>query len=174
VVRVVLTRGGRRLAVTETPPERGDAIRLATVTYAPSVILDGVKSISYAANMQATRIAHGRGAEEAVLIRPDGVVLEAPTSSIFWVSAEGTLRTPSLDCAILDSITRAPLVRELGVEEGQFRLVDLIQAREAFLASTTREVQAVAAIDGLAYEAPGPQTQAAQRVFAEILEGAFS
>ena len=52
------------------------------------MILNGVKSLSYAANMQATRLAKGRGADEAVLVRPDGTVLEPPTSAIFWVSAE--------------------------------------------------------------------------------------
>ncbi len=37
--------------------------------------------------MQATRIAKGGGADEALLVRPDGIVLEAPTSTIFWVTA---------------------------------------------------------------------------------------
>ena len=41
-----------------------------------------------------------------LLVRPDGIVLEAPTSTIFWVVAEGGLRTPALDVGILDSITR--------------------------------------------------------------------
>ena len=81
-------------------------------------------------------------------MRPDGIVLEAPTSTIFWVSPEGGLRTPSLDAGILESITRAQIVRSLHVEEGEFPAEDLLGAREAFLASTVREVQPVAAIDG--------------------------
>src|SRR5438046_2559213 len=43
VVRVVLTRGGRRLVMTEPVPPTGDTARLAFVTYSPSRILDGVK-----------------------------------------------------------------------------------------------------------------------------------
>ena len=35
-----------------------------------------------------------RGADEAVLVRPDGIVLEAPTSTVFWVTSDGALRTP--------------------------------------------------------------------------------
>ena len=98
--------------------------------------------------MQATRIAKSRGAEEAVLVRPDGVVLEAPTSTIFWVSPEGGLRTPSIGSGILESITRAKVARELHVEEGEYPFEDLHAAHEAFLASTVREVQPIAAIDG--------------------------
>src|SRR5215210_2454817 len=145
-LRIVLTRGGRRILLTEELPQKGASVRLASVTYSPSVILTGVKSLSYAANMQATRIAEARGADEAVLVRPDGVVLEAPTSAISWASPQGGLRTPSLSTGILESITRSRIVRSLHVEEGEFRLEDLNAAGEAFLASTTREIQPVAAI----------------------------
>lgn len=171
-LRIVITRGGRRLAFTEVLPPHGETVRLATVEYAPSIILTGVKSLSYAANMQATRIAQGRGADEAVLVRPDGVVLEAPTSTIFWVSADGALRTPSIASGILESITRARVARELHVEEGEWEIDDLRGAREAFLASTTREVQPVSSLDGHAFsEVPGPRTSEALDAFASVLAG---
>lgn len=168
-LRVVCTRGGRRIVVSEELPAHDETITLATVTYAPSVILTGVKSLSYGANMQATRLAQARGASEAVLVRPDGIVLEAPTSTIFWVSATGSLRTPALSTGILESITRSKLIAELHVEEGEFELDDLLGAHEAFLASTTREVQAVAAVDEVALAAPGERTRAAQSAFASRL-----
>jgi branched-chain amino acid aminotransferase len=170
-LRIVITRGGRRLLLCETLPEWDETIAVATVTYAPSVVLTGVKSISYAANMQATRIAVSRDAEEAILVRPDGVVLEAPTSSVFWVSAEGGLRTPALDTGILESITRDRLIRALHVEEGDWDISELRGAHEAFLASTTREVQAISSIDGRDLpEAPGPRTLEARDAFARVLE----
>ncbi|HSI79660.1 MAG TPA: aminotransferase class IV [Solirubrobacterales bacterium] len=167
-LRIVLTRAGRRLLLTEALPPRGATVRVASVTYSPSVILDGVKSISYAANMQATRIAARRGADEALLVRPDGIVLEAPTAAVFWVSAAGELRTPAIAAGILDSITRAQIVRELEVTEGEFALDDARSAREAFLASTTREIQPVAAIDGRELAAPGERTREAQRAFDRV------
>jgi branched-chain amino acid aminotransferase len=173
-LRIVLTRGGRRLLMTERLPEMADTIRLTTVTYSTTVILNGVKSLSYAANMQATRLAHARGGDEALLVRPDGIVLEAPTSTIFWVSESGSLRTPALELAVLDSITRRQLVRTLEVEEGSFDLDDLRSAREAFLASTTREVQAVGALDGEQLPAPGPVTEEARTAFAATLERALT
>lgn len=169
-LRLIVTRGGRRIAATEPVPDHAATVSLATVAYQPTVILDGVKSLSYGANMQATRIAKARGADEALLVRPDGTVLEPPTSSIFWVSPEGELRTPSLACGVLESITRDRLIRALHVEQGSFPLDDLRAAAEAFLASTTREIQAVAAIDGTALPAaPGPRTGEAQEAFAATL-----
>jgi branched-chain amino acid aminotransferase len=169
-LRIVLSRGGRRILLTESLPDRGAAVRLATVTYSPTVILTGVKSLSYAANMQATRIAQGSGADEALLVRPDGIVLEAPTSSIFWVSPEGGLRTPAISAGILESITRAQITKSLHVEEGEFGVDDLLATHEAFLASTVREVQPVSAIDGHQLEAPGVRTVEAQASFKLSLE----
>ncbi|HEX3324856.1 MAG TPA: aminotransferase class IV [Solirubrobacterales bacterium] len=169
-LRLIVTRGGRRLAMTEPVPAHAETVRLATVTYCPSVILNGVKSLSYAANMQSTRLAKAQGADEAVLVQPDGIVLEPPTSSIFWVSPQGALRTPALDNGVLESITRDRLVKALQVEEGAWPVADLRAAQEAFLASTTREIQAVAAIDGVDLpQAPGPRTREAQEAFAATL-----
>ena len=169
-LRLIVTRGGRRIAAVEPIPAHAETLALATVTYCPSVILNGVKSLSYAANMQATRLAKEQGADEAVLVRPDGTVLEPPTSAIFWVSPEGGLRTPALEVGVLESITRDRLVKALHVEEGAWPVADLHAAHEAFLASTTREIQAVASIDGRPLaEAPGPRTREAQEAFAATL-----
>ena len=169
-MRLIVTRGGRRIAATEPIPPHPETVRLQSVTYCPTVILNGVKSLSYAANMQATRIAKGQGADEAVLIRPDGTVLEPPTSSVFWVSPAGELRTPALADGVLESITRDRMIKALEVEEGSWPIDDLRGAQEAFLASTTREIQGVASVDGKTFSAsPGPRTQEAQAAFAETL-----
>jgi branched-chain amino acid aminotransferase len=174
-LRLIVTRGARRIAAIEPIPAHAETLALATVTYSPTVILNGVKSLSYAANMQATRLAKEQGADEAVLVLPDGTVLEPPTSAIFWVSPQGGLRTPALDVGVLESITRDRLVKALDVEEGAWPVADLRSAGEAFLASTTREIQAVSAIDGepLA-EAPGPRTREAQEAFAATLRDELS
>jgi branched-chain amino acid aminotransferase len=169
-LRLIVTRGGRRIAATEPIPSHAETLSLATVTYNPTLILNGVKSLSYAANMQASRLAKGRGADEAVLVRPDGTVLEPPTSAIFWVSPAGELRTPALEDGVLESITRDRLIKALDVAEGSWQIDDLRGSSEAFLASTTREIQAVAAIDGADLPtAPGPRTRQAQQAFAETL-----
>ena len=170
-LRLLLTRGGHRIALIEPAADFGEQVRLATVTYQPTVILTGVKSLSYAANMQATRLAQARGADEALLVRPDGIVLEPPTSTIFWASGD-TLSTPSLDSGILDSITRRVLIAGLDVVEAELSIDELLAADEAFLASTNREVQPVVAVDDVTFE-PGEQTAAAKQVFAAALERAL-
>jgi branched-chain amino acid aminotransferase len=169
-MRLIVTRGGHRITATEPIPDHPETLSLAPVTSSPTVILNGVKSLSYAANMQATRIAKGQGADEAVLIRPEGTVLEPPTSAIFWVSAGGQLRTPALDDGVLESITRDRMIKALEVEEGTWHVDDLRGAQEAFLASTTREIQAVSSVDDSTFSAaPGPRTRQAQEAFAETL-----
>jgi branched-chain amino acid aminotransferase len=172
-LRLVITRGGRRIAVTEPLPDKGETVRLASVAYSPTIILTGVKSLSYGANMQATRIAQARGADEALLVRPDGVVLEAPTSTIFWAAGDGRLRTPELGAGILDSITRRRIVEELDVEEGSYPLPELLEAAEAFLASTVREVQPVTAIDDVTFAA-GARTAEAREAFDRVVERALA
>lgn len=163
-LRIVLTRGGRRLLLTEPLHELPDRIRLKSITYAPTRILDGIKSLSYAANMQATRLAREQGFDEALLVTPHGRVLEAPTSSIFWVAGEEIL-TPPLSEHILASITRALVIELTGARERECTLDELLGADEAFLASTTREVQPVAALDGRRFdETPAVTERVARQV----------
>lgn len=155
MLRVVVTRGGRRIVMAEHLPQWDETVAVALVQLTPSEILAGVKSISYAANMHATRLAAERGAGEAVYLDRDGIVLEAPTSSIFWAGENGVLRTPELETGILDSITRRVIVEALAPEEGRYEADELRNAREAFLASTTREIQPISSIDG--NELPEPR-----------------
>ena len=171
LLRVVVTRGGRRIISTESLPVHTPTISLATVIYTPTVILNGVKSLSYAANMQTTRLARESGAQEALLVTPDGIALEAPTSTLFWVSG-GQIRSTDPAEGVLASITAAVIIEALDVELGSFRLEDVLGSSEAFLASTTREVQPVRSVDGKAIPVtPAPHYEEAARVLAAVIAG---
>ncbi|QJY49836.1 aminotransferase class IV [Pseudonocardia broussonetiae] len=164
-VRLLITRAGRRVVVLAPPPVVAPTITLGTVEYAPSRVLDAVKSLSYAANMHASRLAREAGAGEALLVTPDGLVLEGPTSAFFYVRG-GRLHTPPLADHVLDSITRRHVLAVSGATERSLRRDELDALDEAFLASTTREVQPVAAIDARDLPAaPGPLTAAAADAF---------
>ena len=67
-LRIMITRGGRRILLTERFAPTPERARLASISYSPTLILDGVKSLSYAANMLASRIARERGFDDALLV----------------------------------------------------------------------------------------------------------
>jgi branched-chain amino acid aminotransferase len=168
LLRIVLTRGGRRLLLTEPAPAVPSVARLGSVTYSPTRVLDGVKSLSYGSNMLASRLARERGFDDALLVTPHGRVLEAPTSSIFYV-VDGELFTPPLDEHILASITRAMVLAATDASERVVTLDELLGADEAFLASTVREVQPVSAIDERSFDAPGPVTRRTAEVIERVI-----
>jgi branched-chain amino acid aminotransferase len=169
-MRVVVTRGGHRLAMIEALKPLPPTLAVASIEYAPTRVLDGVKSLSYAGNVLARRLAQEQGADEALLVTPHGRVLEGPTCT-FVCSLDGeTLITPPLSEHILDSITRRRLVAVADVRDQVLTRDDLPQVREAFMASTLREVHPIRSIDGVALsQTPGPLTQdAAARIRAQI------
>ncbi|MGI8559287.1 MAG: aminotransferase class IV [Solirubrobacteraceae bacterium] len=167
-LRVLLTRGGHRIVLLEELPELPPSIALSCVTYAPSRVLDGVKSLSYAANMLAGRLARERGFDEALLVTPHGRVLECPTACFFWVR-DGELLTPPLSEHILDSITRRVVLDAAGAREEVCRHAELAEAEEACLASSVREFMGVHRIDGIELEALGPVTRRAAREVAALI-----
>lgn len=169
LLRIVLTRGGRRVLTIEPLPPRLAAARVMTVTYAPNRVLDGLKTLSYAGNMLAGRLAREQGFDEALFVSPHGRVLEGPTWTFFWAAA-GRLCTPPLEDRILASITRRFVIEEAGAEERVCTLDDARGAEEAFIASSVREVMPIAAIDDVTLPAaPGPITrEAAERLSSRI------
>jgi len=115
-------------------------------------LLGGVKSTSYAVNMAAADEARARGADDAVFVSEDGLVLEGPVTNIWWRRGS-TLFTPSLDLGVLAGVTRDTLF-ELAPEHGydvrqdRFPLAELAAADEAFTSSSVRELMPVIELDG--------------------------
>jgi branched-chain amino acid aminotransferase len=170
-LRLVLSRGGRRVAIIEDFPEFDHGLSLSTVAYQPTIVLTGLKTLSYGANMLATRLAKQHGADEALLTRPDGTLLEAPTSTIFWADSEGTLHTPALESGVLASITRQRIMDMVPVRESaEYMLSDIENAEEVFLTSSLREVQGVSVVDGLEFSCPGPMTQRVSDLLSERIQ----
>jgi 4-amino-4-deoxychorismate lyase len=128
-------------------------------------LLGGVKSTSYAVNMAAESEARARGADDAVFVRDDGVVLEGPVTNVWWRRGS-TLFTPSLDLGILAGVTRAAVLAaaptaRFEVEEGEYVLAELLDCEEAFTTSSVREVMPVVSVDGTPFER-GPAAEALQ------------
>jgi branched-chain amino acid aminotransferase len=128
----------------------------------------GMKTTSYADNVIALRLAHDRGSSEAILANSVGELCEGTGSNIF-LARGGELLTPPLDSGCLAGITRELIIEWLGdVVERPLAITALGDADEAFLASSTRDVQPIRAVDGVPLSAvPGPLTQRAKDIFAK-------
>ncbi len=126
----------------------------------------GLKTTSYAENVVALAYAAEHGAGEALFTNVAGNVCEGTGSNVFYVVG-GELRTPTLESGCLAGITRALLLEWCDVVEVDEPAEVLATADEVFLASTTRDVQPVATLDGRDLGEPGPVTLAAAKRWAE-------
>jgi 4-amino-4-deoxychorismate lyase len=150
---------GLLVLVSSLPPDlealRARGTRLVSLLGAHSEapwLLGGVKSTSYAVNMAAAAEARARGADDAVFVTGDGLVLEGPVTNVWW-RRDATLFTPSLDLGILAGVTRDTVLdlapaHGFEVEQGRFALDDLAGAEEAFTSSSVRELLPVVELDG--------------------------
>ncbi len=130
--------------------------------------LVGAKVTSRLDHTLAQAHAHRQGADEAMLVNTRDVLVEGTSSNVFLVVA-GRLSTPSLDTGCLPGVTRALLTELVEVaERHDLTTDDLRLATEAFITSTTRGVQPIAAVEGRQLRSvPGPLTTEA----AAALEG---
>ena len=131
--------------------------------------LAGLKTISYGENVVALAYARARGATEAIFGNLAGNLCEGTGTNVF-VGAGGRLVTPPLSSGCLEGVTRDLVLEVTDAVEDDLPLTALAQADEAFLTSTTREVQPIRAVDGHAlFSAPGPRTTAAADAFAALV-----
>jgi branched-chain amino acid aminotransferase len=129
----------------------------------------GLKTTSYAENVVALTYANARGGDEALFFNTAGNLCEGTGSNVF-VGVGGRLVTPPLTSGCLAGITRE-LLLELGVaEETDVSIAGLTEADEAFLSSSTREIQPIARIDARDLPScPGPLTDVATQAFADLV-----
>lgn len=181
-----LAEGRLRITITGGPAplgsDRGDAgptvvvagsalapwaetVSVATVPWPRNErgALAGLKTISYGENVRALAHAAELGAGEAIFANTRGELCEGTGTNVFVV-AGGRLRTPPASAGCLLGVTRALVLEQagdLGLDAGEddLPLSAVATADEAFLTSSTREVQAISAVDGVALPAaPGPVT----------------
>lgn len=149
-------------------PLRARGVRLAALEVPRREqpwLLPGSKSVSYAVNMAIEAEARRRGADDAIFHDERGIMLEGPTTNVWWRVGD-TLHTPALSLGILAGETRAAAI-ELApscgyrIEEGVYPLADLLAADEVFITSSLREVMPVVAVDDTAF-VRGPAAAALQ------------
>ena len=131
--------------------------------------LAGLKTISYGENVVALHYARERGATEAVFANLAGNLCEGTGTNVF-VCIDGRVLTPPLSAGCLAGVTRDLILELTDASEDDLPLVALADADEAFLTSTTREVQPVRAVDGRVLPAaPGTRTKEAADAFTALV-----
>ncbi|MDQ4091429.1 MAG: aminotransferase class IV [Actinomycetota bacterium] len=131
--------------------------------------LAGVKSISYGENVVALAHARDRGAGEAIFANLAGHLCEGTGTNVF-VAVGGRLVTPPLTAGCLAGVTRELVMELLDVVEENLPVEALASAEEAFLTSSTREVQPIRSVDGRSLgNCPGPLTVGAGAAFRALV-----
>jgi branched-chain amino acid aminotransferase len=125
--------------------------------------LAGLKTTSYAENVIARERARAADAEEALFANTIGNLCEGTGSNVF-VGVDGRLVTPPLTSGCLAGVTRELLLElDLPIVEEDVPMAALGLVDEAFLTSSTRDVQPIGTIDGVGVgSCPGPLTVAAR------------
>ena len=162
------------LASPIEPPAPATDVVIVPWTRNEHGALAGLKTISYAANVRALAYAQSCGAGEAIFANTHGNLCEATGSNVFCM-ADGVLSTPPPSAGALLGVTRGLLLElasALGIpaDERDVPIEVFATTEEAFLSSTTREVQPIAHIDGRALATVGGAASAAlARAFRELV-----
>lgn len=150
-LRVMLTRGGHRIMREEVLfPGAPDGWSVLPVPHRITPLLVASKTLSYAANMQAARLAAEAGADTALFVDADSAsVLECPVASFVWLEGED-LVAPPLETGILDSITRRLIAEVTPLHVRDRAVGDLAGADGALVISTVLESRIVREVQGVA------------------------
>ncbi|MBI5183006.1 MAG: aminotransferase class IV [Nitrospinae bacterium] len=131
-----------------------DGINLVIVSIKRNIkesLNPGIKTGNYLNNILAIMEAKKRGADDGLMLNAEGFLTESTTSNFYLVKDEVVI-TPSLECGVLEGITRGivlELARENGIhaEERMIRPEEIREADEAFITSTTRGIMPVTICD---------------------------
>ncbi|ELZ59335.1 MULTISPECIES: aminotransferase class IV [Halorubrum] len=179
VIAKPLPRGG----VGSEPVHDGPAAVQTTKTRKADdrAIPAAAKTHNYLNGILARLELRVTGADEALMLDPDGRVAEGATSNLFFADG-AALRTPSLDGPVLPGVTRATVIEVaedegIPVEEGTYTPDAVRSADEVFLTNSTWEVRPVATVDGIAVDGDGegvagPLTTLISRLFDRRIEEA--
>ena len=108
-----------------------------------------IKSTSLLGNIMSMNSAKNKGCDE-VIMHKDDAITEGGASNIFFASDE-CVYTPSLSKNILPGITRELLIQEIkasgiNIEEGDYKIDDLVNAKSIWLTSSTKGLAQVTEI----------------------------
>jgi branched-chain amino acid aminotransferase len=139
----------------------------------------GAKTSNYLGSVLALHEVKRRSnCHEAIIVGPNGEIVEGATSNVFLVRG-GALLTPPIEAGILAGITRKTVLElaaelSLPVHETQLHPHDMYGADEVFITSTVREIVPVVKVDDLQVGGgkPGPISKQLLAAYREKARGA--
>jgi Branched-chain amino acid aminotransferase/4-amino-4-deoxychorismate lyase len=151
------------IKVITVPENRWDRVDIKTVGLLPNVL--------------AKQQAKEAGAQDAIFVDRNGIVLEGASSNVWMVTADGELVTRPAEHGILRGITRTTVLdvtAKLGltVVEREFKVDEMMAAREVFVTSATGICVPIVEIDGkpVANGHPGTASSAIRDAFFDVAE----
>ncbi len=158
--------------------ENGMKVRTSSYTrHHVNVTMCKAKAVgNYTNSILALREALDSGAEEALLLDPEGYVAEGSGENVF-VIRNNQVHTPELT-SCLDGITRDTIIQfiaELGLELKERRITrdEVYTADEAFFTGTAAEVLPIQSLDGrkIGSGHRGPITEQLQQMYFDQVMG---
>jgi branched-chain amino acid aminotransferase len=191
-IRLMLTRGEKSAPNQDPRNALGPATRVIVAEHkvpSPALLTRGLKL--HTATIRCTPVhmfdmrlnSHSRlnlitalleaidaGADEALMLDPDGFVSSCNATNFFWVRG-GVVHTSSGEYCF-NGVTRANVIRlceahHIPIRLGNFSVEDAHTAAEAFVTGTFGGLTPVRAIDGhtLSAALPGPVTQTLRTLY---------
>ena len=158
----------------DTPPWRVACHPERILPYRPDV-----KHTSRLPHAVARRRALAGGLDDALLVHPDGWVLEGTASNLFFFEAD-TLHTPAPECGIRPGITRDVLLEiapsaGFRTVEGRYPPAILGDSDEVFASFTSAGVKPISELAGrpLPAPVPGSRTRRIQAAYAARVEASL-
>ncbi|WP_420430934.1 aminotransferase class IV [Hyphobacterium sp.] len=143
-------------------PEPPAQVRLASVPIRRSAtsLAARYKTLSYADNLAARRLAVAAGADMALITADDGRLSGGDSANLFWLAGD-TVQTPSLSCGARNGVMRQRVLawleaRNVDVEEVEAAPTALLSADAVWMTNAVAGVMPVVTIDGRALEHDHP------------------
>lgn len=133
------------------PFENGSIrLRLSPVVKSAEAFTSKNKTLNYMENWLEKKAAQQHGFDECFFVNECGSVTECSTANLFIVK-EGFLRTPTINCGLLNGVIRGQVLRiagELGlpIESGIIRPEDCTEADEAFITNSGKGIVSISEI----------------------------
>ncbi len=145
----------------------------------PRALDPAMKSGNYLNSLLAFLSAQKKGYSDALLVDQQGFLTEGTTFNVFYIR-RGIIATPPLGVGILDGITRRAILQcaieeRIPYREIRFTPEYLLNADEAFVSSSLKEVLPLLKVDGkkIGNGKPGKITRALAQALSQKIESAI-